>query len=202
MSEIKSLKARIVEHPFGTQTKRELELMLLEFLISESELPKDPAGLARAIRCTLTKAHSYLTDLALRQPPLDEMHAVNQLKQVLNRAEVSRDGMFIEFSVQDAALRLWIEQSLAMHGLLQGQTFRRDLIKLSAKAVVSLVFTYSDTKLEKAYLPQLKEIFGESDWFKEFEKSSKKGVPWSSLLGGMSSAVTILEFIAAVSKYG
>lgn len=200
MSQIKSLKAHIVEHPFGTQTKRELELMLLEFLISESESPKDPAGLARAIRCTLTKAHSYLTDLALRQPPLDVIYAVNQLKQVLNRAEVSRDGMFIEFSVQDAELRLWIEQSLAMYDLLQGQTFRRDLIKLSAKAVVSLVFTNSDTKLENSYLPQLKEIFGEADWFKEFEKSSKKGVPWSSLLGGMSSAVTILEFIAAVSK--
>ena len=128
MNQTKSLKDRVTERPFGTLTKRELELLLLDFLISSAELPKDPAGLSRVIRCTLSKSHAYLTDLALRKDPLNDVNAVNHLIAVLKAAEVSKDGQFIEFSVQDASLRLWIEQSLALEGLLQGQPFRRDLI--------------------------------------------------------------------------
>ena len=200
MSHLTSLKARITERPFGTLTKRELELTLLDFLIAESTLPSDPAGLAKSIRCTLTKAHAYLTDLALRNDPLDDETAIKLLINLLNQAEVSKDGMFIELSVQEASLRLWLEQSLAAHGLLQGQTLRRDLIKLSAKAIVTLVFTENVTRSPKESLPRLRAMFGNTEWFKEFEKSAKRGIPWERLLGNISSVATILQLLADVSK--
>lgn len=200
MSHLTSLKARITERPFGTLTKRELELTLLDFLISESILPSDPAGLAKSIRCTLTKAHAYLTDLALRNDQLDDEVAIKQLINLLTHAEVSKDGMFIELSVQDASLRLWLEQSLAAHRLLQGQTLRRDLIKLSAKAIVTLVFSGSATSSPVETLQRLKAIFGDTEWLQEFEKSVKRGIPWERYLGNISSVITVLDLLANISK--
>jgi hypothetical protein len=52
--------------PFGSLTKRELELGLLQVGIETGLLSKEPATLAATLQLTLTKTNSYLTDLALR----------------------------------------------------------------------------------------------------------------------------------------
>lgn len=133
------LLSRWFAQPLGSLNKRELELLFLGVLIEDGHLPSQAAPLARKARITLTKAHAYLTDLALRQPVMSDEVALNQLLGLLKMAEVVQDGAALQFTVQDAALRLWIENGLAQAHLLQGESLRRDVIKLSGRALAALL---------------------------------------------------------------
>ena len=74
--------------PFGSLTKRELELGLLRAGIDAGLLSEESAALAASLGLSLTKANAYLTDLALRQPPLADVDAVKVLIETLQTCEV------------------------------------------------------------------------------------------------------------------
>lgn len=72
----KDLETAILAQPFGSLSKRELELLLLKVLIHHGALPSEVPLLAAKTRITLTKVHSYLTDLVLRENMLDDNLAI------------------------------------------------------------------------------------------------------------------------------
>ena len=124
MNEMKLLCERWLQQPLGSMSKRELELMLLNAFIEGKYLSENAAALARSSRITLCKSHGYLTDLALRNDTISDEDAVCRLVKLLNDAEVISEGTALLFTVQDASLRLWVENSLAQLNLLQGETLR------------------------------------------------------------------------------
>ena len=190
--------SRWLARPLGSLSKRELELILLGVLIEDGHLPIHAVQLARKTRITLTKAHSYLTDLALRQPVLPNEVALEQLIALLKTAEVVQHGVALQFTVQDAALRLWIENGLAQANLLQGESLRRDVIKLSGRAIAVLLFEHPKLPTPAQAVKQLKPSFVHADWFDAFEKQAKPGVAWDKALGGVANAADLIKTVAGI----
>lgn len=87
----------MVAQPLGALSKRELELMLLRLAIQNGLLSAESAKLARCCSITLTKAHGYLTDVALRDTPLMDTEAHSKLKEVIKNAEITLDGKSLSF---------------------------------------------------------------------------------------------------------
>ena len=152
-----------LKQPLGSLSKRELELLLLRLSIQHGLLPSTPAQLARRCNVTMSKAHSYLTDVALRQDPLQNHESLGRLAALVKCSEITADGKMLQMSVQDAALRLWLESTLADSGLLQGESLRRDIIKLSPKALAFLLTTDTTIPTPKQALKIL-QIYSESEW--------------------------------------
>ena len=195
----KDLEAAILAQPFGSLSKRELELLLLKVLIHYGALPSEAPLLAAKTRITLTKAHSYLTDLALRENVLDDNLAVEQLIQTLRSSEVRFETGYIQFTLNNAALRLWIENKLAEHGLIQGETIRRDLIKISSKGLSVIISCSTRLPSPVDSINNIEEQFEDADWFSDFKKQAKPGISWGALLGGTSSLISIIQALIGSS---
>ena len=165
-------------------------------LIEDGHLPSQAAPLARKARITLTKSHAYLTDLALRQPVMSDEVALNQLVGLLKTAEVVQDGAALQFTVQDAALRLWFENGLAQAHLLQGESLRRDVIKLSGRALAALLSGHPRLPNPAQAVQQLKQSCGDADWFAAFEKQAKPGLAWDKVLGATANAASVVKAFA------
>ena len=181
-----SLWRKITDKPFGSLTKRELELLILQSALDSKLIKDNPADIAIKCRLTLTKTHGYLTDLALRTEPLEEKEAIERLSQLLNRAEVISGDSMLQIAVHDTQLILWIERNLAEGGLLQGESIRRDIIKISPRALASLFTIYTKLPSPQEALDQLKSYSGES-WYEEFQDSVKQGKSLSQIVGEAAS---------------
>jgi len=184
--------------PLGALSKRELELMLLRLAIQNGLLPAQPAKLARRCLITLTKAHGYLADFALRDTPLVDTDAHFKLKDVIKNAEITLDGKSLKLSIQDASLRLWVEMMLAERNLLQGETLRRDVMILSPRALVSLLASNPSfpSSLKEA-LNELKK-YSSKDWYLELEKAAKTGTSLEVALSNLANGVSIAQLIFSV----
>ena len=64
------LWTKLLNQPFGSLGKRELELAILDAATNSGLVLETPDAVALALSLSLTKANSYLTDLALRRPAL------------------------------------------------------------------------------------------------------------------------------------
>ncbi len=181
-----------LSQPLGSLSKRELELLLLRLSMQHELLPSTPAQLARKCNITITKAHAYLTDVALRQEPLANHAALARLAALITVSEVSADGKMLQMSVQDAALRLWLESSLAENGLLQGESLRRDVIKLSPKALAFLLTTDSTLPTPKQALKKL-QIYSNTEWYPHMAQLANQGYAWDKVLDGLASAASIAK---------
>lgn len=62
--------------PMGSLSKRELELKLLQAAIEAGLAAPNGVEFAAKFRLTLARANSYLTDLALRKPALNDLESV------------------------------------------------------------------------------------------------------------------------------
>ncbi len=190
---------KITKKPFGSLTKREIELLILQAAIGSKLIKDNPADIAKKCRLTLTKAHSYLTDLALRTEPLEDKEAVDRLTLLLTKAEVIGSGSMLQMSVHDTQLILWLERNLAEGNLLQGESIRRDIIKISPKALAYLFSKNGHLPPPQEALQQLKAYSDES-WYKEFQESTKQGLSWMQILDGAAGFTQ--RVLPLISKLG
>ena len=119
---LSKLEEKLFDKPFGSLTKRELEITLLEFLMDHGE-EMSPEELAAKARLTMTKANSYLVDIALRKSPdtfNDEAMQV-ALLTVAKESEVKPQDGWLLFPVKNAALRIWLERKLSRLSRIRGQ---------------------------------------------------------------------------------
>jgi hypothetical protein len=174
--------AALCEHPLGSLTKRELELLLLQSAIATGILQPVPWQVAQKCRLSLTKAHSYLTDLALRLPELEDFEGVTRLIAALQHAEVTQDENHLAIPLNDASLRIWTERKLSTHSLHPGESIRRELVKITPAALYRIL---DDTHgLQKPYkaLDSLSRQFKEESWYASAKAHWKPETPWADAL--------------------
>jgi hypothetical protein len=192
---ISKLRTEFFKQPLGSLPKRELELLVLKLLIEGGELDANPVKLAKAGRITLLKAYSYLTDIALRDDPITDVEAENLLIELIRTSEVMSDGVFLQLSVQDARLRIWIENRLSESQLLAGESLRRDTAKLSGRALAVLLSGSNVLPSPKKAVSKLKKEFGDELWFQELKSSSESSSDWSVILQSVIPAAKAIKVL-------
>lgn len=178
--------------PLGSLTKREMELAVVRAAIDASRVEATPAAVATEFRITLARAQSYLTDLALRQDPLENNPAMQRLLGLLLTAEVSKDGNYLTFAVQDSSLRIWLERKMASLELLHGESLRKDVVKLTPNGLARL-FDVAGVRSPYEALTALPKDLNDQSWLRDAKKAWRKGMTWSRALDVLGQATSSME---------
>lgn len=179
--------------PLGSLTKREMELAVVKAAIAASRVEATPAAVATEFRVTLARAQSYLTDLALRQDPLENNPAMQRLLGLLRTAEVSKDGNYLIFAVQDPSLRIWLERKMASLQLLHGESFRKDIVKLTPNGLARLLDVAPGVRSPHEALTALPTYLNDQWWLRDAKKAWRKGMTWSQALDVLGQAASSTE---------
>lgn len=189
------------EHPIGSLSKRELELALLDAAIKSALIEETPWAVARQFSVTISKAHGYLTDLALRSRVLEDPEGLAMLGTAIRSSEVSPDGRYLAIPIHNAGLRIWLERKLSMQQLQQGESLRRELVKLTPNALLQIMDSSVNGMLQPFdAIKKLSENYGQETWLKASKQHWKKNAPWAKILGDIAieSVCTVLPEVISV----
>ncbi|MEW6694016.1 MAG: hypothetical protein AB1371_03525 [Pseudomonadota bacterium] len=184
---------KITALPFGSLTKREIEIVLLRAAIESGFLEPRPEILATMCKISLSKAHGYLTDLALRQVPLNDGDAVKRLIASLKDSEVVRSESHLSIPLDDAQLRIWLERKMAILRLNAGDTLRRDHVKLTPLGLAKLLGASEGILSPYDALNNLPSELQTAEWVQTAKKSWKKSTTWPEALEILGNTVTIMQ---------
>lgn len=186
---------QITTSPLGSLTKRELELTLLRAAIQYGLIEPRPETLAAVCSIPLTRAHGYLTDLALRQAPLTDQDGVERLASLLKDSEVVRDDSHLSIPLHDAALRIWLERKMAILHLNAGDTLRRDHVKLTPSGLAKLIGASHGVASPYEALNKLPKELQAVEWVKTAKKTWKKGMGWVEAMGILGNTATVSQTV-------
>jgi hypothetical protein len=185
--------SKLTAQPLGSLTKRELELTLLRAAMDSGLLEGRAEELAETCHIPITRAHSYLTDLALRRPAVSDIEGVKALINLLEDSEVIRDESYFSIPLHDAALRIWLERKMARLHLNSGDTLRRDHVKLTPAGLAKILGASEGIGDPYAALKRLPPELQDADWVKAAKKSWKKGMTWSEAMGILGNTATVAQ---------
>ena len=184
--------------PLGSLTKREPELSLLRAAADADLLELRAEDLAATCHIPISRAHGYLTDLALREAPLSDPDAVKALVGLLKDSEVVRDDAHFSIPLHDAALRIWLERKMALLRLNSGDTLRRDHVKLTPNGLAKILGASEGIISPYDAIKKLPFEISDAEWVKEAKKSWKKGMGWSEALGFLSNTASLSQSVISI----
>lgn len=185
----------ITTSPLGSLTKRELEIKLISAAVESGLLNPKPEVLAALCKIPLTRAHGYLTDLALRENPLTDKEAIQQLVLLLAGSDVVVSENHFSIPLHNAALRIWLEREMTSQNLNAGDTLRRDHVKLTPTGLVKLIGSADGILAPYDALKKLPKELDRMQWVITAKKSWKKNMTWLDALGAMGNTATVAQAI-------
>jgi hypothetical protein len=184
--------------PLGSLTKRELELVLLRAAADADLLELRAENLAATCHIPISRAHGYLTDLALREAPLSDLDAVKALVGLLKDSEVVRDDAHFSIPLHDAALRIWLERKMALLRLNSGDALRRDHVKLTPNGLAKILGASEGIISPYDAIKKLPAELSDAEWVKEAKKAWKKGMSWSEALSFLSNTASLSQSVIPI----
>lgn len=155
-------------------------------------------SLAETCNIPITRAHGYLTDLALRQPAMTDTDGIMAMVALLRDSEVVPNETHFSIPLHDAGLRIWLERKMTRLRLNSGDTLRRDHVKLTPVGLARIIDAtdglVSPYEAIKALPTEHKDI----NWVKNAKKLWKKGMSWKEALGLLGNTATIGQTVISV----
>lgn len=183
--------SKLTAQPLGSLTKRELELILLRAAVDSGLLDDRAESLAETCNIPITRAHGYLTDLALRQPAMTDMEGVKALVGLLIDSEVVHIESHFSIPLYDAVLRIWLERKMMRLRLNSGDTLRRDHVKLTPAGLAKIVGAAEGIVAPFEALKRLPPDLKDAEWLKAAKKSWNKDMNWSEAMELLGNTATI-----------
>lgn len=168
--------------PLGSLTKRELELLIMKSALDADLIENHPAFIAEQFKLSLTKANGYLTDISLRNPILEDKVAIIEIFKLISINEILKDDSYISIPFTNTSLRIWIERKMVLIGLNQGESLRKDLIKITPAGLCRILDKSDGIISPKEAIDQLSNDFGDEQWFKEIQKNLMPENQWNGVL--------------------
>jgi hypothetical protein len=184
--------------PLGSLTKRELELAFLRAAADADLVELRAENLAATCHILISRAHGYLTDLALREAPLSDADAVKTLAGLLKDTEVVRDDAHFSIPLHDASLRIWLERKMALLRLNSGDTLRRDHVKLTPNGLAKILGSSEGIISPYDAIRELPAELSDAEWAIEAKKSWKKRMGWIEAMGIVGNTASIAQVVLPV----
>lgn len=188
------LWTKLQQQPFGALGKRELELAILDAATKAGLLHGTPDAVASAMSLSLTKANSYLTDLALRRPALSDAEGHTQLAALLTQAEILPDNRHLSFALHNPALKIWLDRKLAANQSHHGDGIRSNIAKLSPATLLSLLAN-SDANLQDpmAVFRQLEHKLGALPWITDARQQISAKTTWQQVKDAVQTGTMVIK---------
>jgi hypothetical protein len=190
----------ITSRPFGSPSKRDLELTILQAaadagLIDETQ----PADVSAVLRLSsIAKTHSYLADLSQRRPALQDLDALKLLADVLKQVEVLPNDKHLSIPLQRADLRIWLERKLVADGLHPGESLRRDLAKITPLSLLRLLDNTSKLQKPAAALKRLNHNLDAPSWVAAAQQEWSTSTSWTETLKTFGTVVSVANALSTL----
>lgn len=134
---------------FGVLPKREVELMMMEALVSARLLPVEPTihDLISTLRITRSRARSLIYDRELRRMAGSDLDAL--LKEALRRPLLQKQGELFALEIENPVLLDHLRKKLSDLGHTTDGSFSPSVVRLSLDAAVALLESYLPPKSRK-----------------------------------------------------
>jgi len=187
--------------PFGSLGKRELELAILDAATKAGLIQEAPGAVALSLSLSLTKANSYLTDLALRQPALSDAEGHTQLAMLLTKAEILPDNRHLSFALHNPALKIWLDRQLAANQSHHGDGIRSNIAKLSPATLLSLLAN-SGAKLQDPadVFQQLEDKLGAQPWITNARKQISAKTTWQQVKEAVQTGTMAIKLAHGIQS--
>ena len=195
------LWCRLQQQPFGALAKRELELSILDAATKAGLLHNKPDAVASSLSLSLTKANSYLTDLALRRPALSDAEGHTQLAALLAKAEILPDNRHLSFALHNPALKIWLDRKLAANQSRHGDGIRSNIAKLSPATLLSLLAN-SEANLQDPMVVfrQLEHKLGTQPWITEARKQISAKTTWQQVKDAVQTGTMVTKLAHGIQN--
>jgi len=191
--------------PFGSLTKRELEILLLKTAIDSGIIENHPVNVAATLRLSLTKSNGYLTDISLRNPIIEDKTALLEILKLIPTNEIITADLHLSIPINNASLRIWLERKIALIGLNPGESLRKDVIKITPAGLYKILDNSEGIISPKEAIVQLSQEFGNEIWFKEAKQNWQPETSWKDILTTTSeigsiaaSFSTLIPFLSKI----
>lgn len=186
--------------PLYSMTKKGWEIAVINEAIQVGLVQDSPAEIARTFRVSVSRAKSYLSELALRQEPISDREALSAFGRHLRESEVKfvdSTGLFI-IQLNDLRLVHWAERKLSQLQLQAGESLRADTLKITPLGLANLLESVGDSFSPADALKELRKSFAETPWFFEAQKHVNPARDWKETISLMGDGTAIArEFISA-----
>lgn len=194
----KEVWRKLCEKPMGSRSKRELELSLLGEAVDSGLLKPRADHVAASLNIPITRAHGYLTDLALRKPPLTDSEGVKQLIELLNESEIDNNESYISMPLLNAAVRIWLERKMVFLRLNAGDSLRRDHVKLTPAGLAKVIDSCPSVATPYDAIQHLRPELQDADWAKSANQHWREGTKWSEAVSTFANVATIVQVFTSL----
>jgi hypothetical protein len=184
--------------PFGSLSKRELEILLLHSAISSNLIHDHPVNIASILKLTLSKTNGYLTDISLRNPNLDDKVAILEILTLLPSNEILTEDSHFTIPINNASLRIWLERKIVLVGLNPGESLRKDLIKITPAGLCRILDNSDGILSPKEAINLLAEKFINEIWFLEAKNNWKSETKWRDVLSTSTDIISLATFFSTI----
>jgi hypothetical protein len=157
------LLERVTTPSLGSHSKKDLELLLVEFFVGHGLLPESPTefDLVSKLKITRSKARSliYERDLRLR----DEKWLKNQIIQAITSPAIYVSGQAIYLNISSPLVRDFIQNVLLIRGYATDASFNPSLVKLNPASLSALIAEVIDADRADAIRQMYVELKGLED---------------------------------------
>lgn len=188
------IKAKFFSLPLGSLTKTELEAVIIEALITCGTLSEDPAEFSAQCKVTPEKAWRYLRDYHLRSDQISDTEAKNEIVSIIRAMEPIRDGNYFSLHIKSPRLKIWIDRELMKLDLLQGESFRHSVLKITGLSLCKILYGNGLVKISKDDIKKLAQESSDKTWAENLNKVYKSnGISLSEFLSTCSNSATVLQ---------
>ena len=184
--------------PFGSISKRELEILLLQSAISSNLIHDHPVNISSILKLTLSKTNGYLTDISLRNPILNDKVAVVEILTLLPINEILTEDSHFSIPINNASLRIWLERKIVLTGLNPGESFRKDLIKITPAGLCRILDNSEGILSPKEAIYLLAEKFINEIWVLEAKNNWKPETKWRDALSTSTDIISLATFFSTI----
>ncbi len=134
---------------FGVLPKREIDLLVLEALVSVKVLPAEPSihDLIRSLRITRSRARSLIYDRELRRMGATDLDGL--LKEALRRPLLQKQGDLFALEIENPVVTDHLRKRLSDLGYASDGSFSPTIVRLSLDAAVALLESCLSAKAQK-----------------------------------------------------
>jgi len=214
---IKDFLAIFVRNGYGSLPKREIELLILQLMHKHSANfctgKEEIYNLARQLKISPKRLQNLFDELSYRDSEKTEDWCKEQLKEILQNAELTPSGNAVKFQIDEGLIRDYATAKVrAAYGIVD-TSFNTSVIKISGEQFTALALEIIAEKERKAILKKLEQVaksetqkrgafrkfidgFAESAGKQAGRKTVDLG--FAVLTGGLSEVTTLIASLSEV----
>lgn len=158
MNELDKTIQQYLDRGFGSMNKNDFEVWIFNYLLQNRLKGLSNYDISIELKIPESKVKRLKYEAGLKYGDTkDTAIYASELEVLLNKAQLKKNGLCVQFVIEDIQLRKYLDSLLKQDGRFSDTSFNTEIVSIDADDLGFL----------------MKTIFPSKDW-KEFEKKAKK----------------------------